>query len=312
MTAFPSLSSDDQAALKRTAALLGVPLATLLRQMEQAAPPAPLSETRSDTLTPGAISASETTTSVEALAETTTRNSTHAPPARPLSPPAPARSTLEETSRREFAELSYTYDLTEEWASVDASPYRHPDHVANRNRNGFLGGSVQPPAPLDCSSPEQQFSAAVDAAVETFTATGGAFTSSLAGTAISALFTSGSENVDSRRVVDETGSVSDLVSNFNDADSSDWPLVPFPNSDGAHSELQLGTSRELVPVTFVSFDPLEPMAQARQKRGAFRSDQLREETHKTRQLKACLRCRMQRIRVSTSERKSCSARIRWS
>ncbi|KAK3364552.1 hypothetical protein B0T25DRAFT_443157 [Lasiosphaeria hispida] len=43
------------------------------------------------------------------------------------------------------------------------------------------------------------------------------------------------------------------------------------------------------------------MAASRQKRGPFQNDQLREETNKTRQLKACLRCRMQKTRCIIDE-----------
>ncbi|KAK0642132.1 hypothetical protein B0T16DRAFT_334307 [Cercophora newfieldiana] len=53
-------------------------------------------------------------------------------------------------------------------------------------------------------------------------------------------------------------------------------------------------------MTFVSVNPLEPTTHVRQKRGAFKNHELREETHKTRDLKACIRCRMQKIRCSSS------------
>lgn len=49
---------------------------------------------------------------------------------------------------------------------------------------------------------------------------------------------------------------------------------------------------------FVPVDPLEPQALSRpQRRGPFQDRERQEETSRTRGLKACVRCRMQRIRV---------------
>ena len=82
------------------------------------------------------------------------------------------------------------------------------------------------------------------------------------------------------------------------ANSAEWSLGLLPDGKGLGYEFQDSTSKDLVPMTFVSCNPLEPVAASRLKRGPFRNDQLREETNKTRQLKACVRCRMQKARVS--------------
>jgi len=54
-------------------------------------------------------------------------------------------------------------------------------------------------------------------------------------------------------------------------------------------------------IRFIPVDPVQPQALSRpQKRGPFQDRERQEETSRTRGLKACVRCRMQKIRVSAS------------
>ncbi len=79
----------------------------------------------------------------------------------------------------------------------------------------------------------------------------------------------------------------------------DWAInVPFGVSaqPSANSGLADVSSDAL---RFIPVDPIQPQAISRpQKRGPFQDRERQEETSRTRGLKACVRCRMQKIRVS--------------
>jgi hypothetical protein len=81
--------------------------------------------------------------------------------------------------------------------------------------------------------------------------------------------------------------------------ASEWLIL-----DRVHTE---NSSREVPPTNttiqdsfqWISCDPRGPMSShRRQRRGRFQDQKLREQTGSTRKLMACVRCRMQKIRVS--------------
>jgi hypothetical protein len=70
------------------------------------------------------------------------------------------------------------------------------------------------------------------------------------------------------------------------------PAYPTP-SNSSHDGVSNSDA-----LRFVSVDPLQPQATSRpQRRGPFQDPERQEETGRTRGLKACVRCRMQKIRV---------------
>lgn len=78
---------------------------------------------------------------------------------------------------------------------------------------------------------------------------------------------------------------------------SDWTVLSYP---GGHQQLgeatEVGKEDEL---QIIAVDPLQRPAQPRQqRRKAYDDPERQEDTGKTRSLKACVRCRMQKIRVS--------------
>lgn len=89
------------------------------------------------------------------------------------------------------------------------------------------------------------------------------------------------------------------------ASSSEWSIVEVPQQIKSAEKLSPSSSPRDGSLQWISSDSSsrESSSHQQQRRGPFQSQQLREETSNTRKLKACVRCRMQKIRV----RISCSA-----
>jgi len=192
------------------------------------------------------------------------------------------------------------------WTSADASDYRDRDHIeyTNHLNHGFVPADREDRVP----SPEVQQAAAarnsqLGMGPPLSNETTSVSNTDLAVTAMSALLQSPGNPSSSGTITElETLSTEGDFSTTPTVGSSDaaWTSVELmPNQEPSPSTVyQQNTNRELTPVTFVPVNPLQPSGTGRQKRGPFQNDQLREETNKTRQLKACLRCRMQKTRVS--------------
>lgn len=223
----------------------------------------------------------------------------------PPNPPPPTDNAPRPTNI-EFRDVPYSYEVMVPWTS-DASHYRDKDQLAYRQRlmNGFIpvsiNGSDQPLTGGLRKSPTPSIGTRAEKGP------GADYGSSTTGD-LSALVDSASIDVSDSGYLNTDPSssksvqdIADLSSAFTtdaiSADSPEWSLGLLSDvKDAPSCDFQDGASRG---VTFVSFNPLELSADAtRQKRGPFRNDQLREETNKTRQLKACVRCRMQKTRVS--------------
>jgi hypothetical protein len=79
-----------------------------------------------------------------------------------------------------------------------------------------------------------------------------------------------------------------------EATTSEWSMV---RPSKKHETILLDNSNPK-SVTWVSTDSTGKELSPKKKRGPFQDQQLREQTSDTRKLKACVRCRMQKIRVS--------------
>jgi hypothetical protein len=85
-----------------------------------------------------------------------------------------------------------------------------------------------------------------------------------------------------------------------------WVDLKAPQQSPEWSVIELAKSHEYFEgdkatpksVTWVSADSTGKELSPKKKRGPFQDPQLREQTSDTRKLKACVRCRMQKIRVS--------------
>jgi hypothetical protein len=83
------------------------------------------------------------------------------------------------------------------------------------------------------------------------------------------------------------------------AGSSSWSLVGFPPGEG-----QALATREGSTHVWQAFDPTSkevPLRPSKRQRKPFKDMKKRSDTGKTRRLKACVRCRMQKLRVSTPQ-----------
>ena len=83
--------------------------------------------------------------------------------------------------------------------------------------------------------------------------------------------------------------------------SSGWPMA---GNYGRPAQLhpKAGENASNDAIRFISVDPVQPQGLARpQRRGPFQDRERQEETSRTRGLKACVRCRMQKIRVCQHE-----------
>jgi hypothetical protein len=89
------------------------------------------------------------------------------------------------------------------------------------------------------------------------------------------------------------------------ASSSEWSIVEVPQQNKSAEKLSPSGSPRDSSYQWIPSDSSsrESSSHRQQRRGPFQSQELREETSNTRKLKACVRCRMQKIRV----RISCSA-----
>lgn len=99
----------------------------------------------------------------------------------------------------------------------------------------------------------------------------------------------------------------EIVENF----SSSWPLQPlqplnhgrFDDGSSVGHNASVGEGKSNGALRFVPEHPLQPQTVSRvQRRGPFQDRDRQEETGRTRGLKACVRCRMQKIRVRANGR----------
>lgn len=81
---------------------------------------------------------------------------------------------------------------------------------------------------------------------------------------------------------------------FGDPATSEWSMIELANPQ----ETFVLDKSNPKSVTWVPADSTGKELSPRKKRGPFQDPQLREQTSDTRKLKACVRCRMQKIRVS--------------
>jgi len=80
--------------------------------------------------------------------------------------------------------------------------------------------------------------------------------------------------------------------------TSEWSMIELAKPQ----EPFHANKAEPKPMTWVSADSTGKELSPKKKRGPFQDPQLREQTSDTRKLKACVRCRMQKIRVSITLR----------
>ncbi|KAK5662535.1 hypothetical protein OQA88_8447 [Cercophora sp. LCS_1] len=280
MAGLATRSPEDQAILERAADLLNISLSTLLKQQEQAPPR--FTETISATVVPP-------------VAASTPR---HEPPSQttpqPSDTPSPniSSTTVETPQPRidQFVGSPYNYGALVPWPNADASHFQDSDQIGYRNRllNGFIpAGNPEKVARLQAASSTPPQGPDSSGSGDTHQNVGNI---DLAAHALSALVDSSVVNISSDQDLTELESSSTVFdfSQTPNSDFSEWSLVQLPNAGSQ--------SNEIVPMTFVAVNPLEPSTGTRQKRGPFQDNRLREETNKTRQLKACIRCRMQRVR----------------
>jgi hypothetical protein len=107
-----------------------------------------------------------------------------------------------------------------------------------------------------------------------------------------------------------SGSGSQLASSA-ETTISGWSLIELTK---AHDCFEKTSHLDNSNSKFVKWIPAdssskEPSSQRPQRRGPFQDQQLREETSSTRKLKACVRCRMQKIRVSVHYSTPLNSRI---
>jgi hypothetical protein len=79
---------------------------------------------------------------------------------------------------------------------------------------------------------------------------------------------------------------------------SDWTLLEKPHENFEKTFLLENSNSKSIKWITEDSNGQELSSQKPQRRGPFMDQQLREETSSTRKLKACVRCRMQKIRVS--------------
>ncbi|KAK2772710.1 hypothetical protein FQN53_004457 [Emmonsiellopsis sp. PD_33] len=86
-----------------------------------------------------------------------------------------------------------------------------------------------------------------------------------------------------------------------DSSSSGWSLIEPPQEENGLSET-IPTSPSNHSFQWVPCNPRQAQSQSgRRSRGPFQDRQLREQTGNVRKLKACVRCRMQKIRCQTND-----------
>ncbi|KAK0725842.1 hypothetical protein B0H67DRAFT_571698 [Lasiosphaeris hirsuta] len=291
MSAFTAMSAEQQKILEQAAALLNLPLTALLRQQEQAVPVIPATSIAQD----GA-----STTASSRLQELAGGDD---PAVHHYDPP---------TEAGPFTGLGASqYEYMVPWASADASHYRDRDYldIQNRNLNGFVpSGNSQKwavPEKQGASSPRSAPSANTQthANKESSTGTDPDAVDLSALIAPSPISGSPSGRLPMPGSVREMTETSDGSMTVGNTPASEWSsqLISEAGTSSYDFPPPPATSTELSPVMFVPCNPQEPVAMSRQKRGPFQNDQLREETNKTRQLKACLRCRMQKTRCIIDE-----------
>ncbi|PGG95439.1 hypothetical protein AJ79_10054, partial [Helicocarpus griseus UAMH5409] len=103
-------------------------------------------------------------------------------------------------------------------------------------------------------------------------------------------------------LISQTFESVNILGTSHGSSTSDWELVEHPQKESETSkELPTPSSGE-DSFRWVSCEPNQPSSRRRQqRRGPFQNQQLREETGNTRKTKACVRCRMQKIRCQTNE-----------
>jgi hypothetical protein len=94
-----------------------------------------------------------------------------------------------------------------------------------------------------------------------------------------------------------SGSGSQVISSATTT-QSDWTLLEKPHENFEKTFLLDNSNSKSVKWVSEDSNGKELSSQKPQRRGPFMDQQQREETSSTRKLKACVRCRMQKIRVS--------------
>jgi hypothetical protein len=94
-----------------------------------------------------------------------------------------------------------------------------------------------------------------------------------------------------------SGSGSQVISSATTT-QSDWTLLEKPHQNFEQTFLLDNSNSKSIKWVSGDSNATELSLQKPQRRGPFMDQQLREETSSTRKLKACVRCRMQKIRVS--------------
>ncbi|KAK1751523.1 cutinase transcription factor 1 beta [Echria macrotheca] len=304
MAAFADMPREKQVVLEQAAEILNMPLITLLRQQEQSIMAA-ANQVSPDT---SSSTVQEISDEPEQQPETQEPRDPSPPRASPGPVRSPAEGNISATPGTQFAGYPYNYDDSIPWTSSDASQYRNNERVTYMNHlnHGFVPDDriSVPSFGVERAVPpgSSQFTMSTGSGNETMSVSD----TDLATTAMTALLHSPAQTSSGGTVVevDRQSNVGGY-SNTPAVSSSEaqWTLVDMtPDQESSASAVyEENTGKELMPVTFVPVNPMQPSGSGRQKRGPFQNDQLREETNKTRQLKACLRCRMQKTRCSIDE-----------
>ena len=287
---FESMPPEQQEILRKAASVLNIPVTVLLRAQEQ---PSTAARCTSPANTLSAAEARETASSHEHVVD---RRDSDPPPSHP---PDTSSAGL-----GPFAGVSYSYDNMVPWISPDASTYRedHRGYLDYRHRqlNGFV------PVGKNAPSHQLQLEAAQNSTVDSPQESEPASALDPESAALSALVDITSSDVASSVPQDDPADTSDTTATVpgtatpSESSTSWTQLVSDAGSPAyttAGSADGEGTSGQM---TFVPVNPLEPSSLVRRKRGPFQNEQLRRDTGITRQIKACIRCRLQRTRVSVS------------
>jgi hypothetical protein len=189
------------------------------------------------------------------------------------------------------------------WTSADASEYRDKGNVEFRNRlvNGFIPDGSRPKPSQDHTSAVTTTHATIAVVDEISSIKYSSCTGDTLETSLEELdYLNPGINTSKSTVGFVDLSIAHGPRTLSTSHSSEWPIGLLPNLNSPTCNYSEVINTDNKALTFVNVDPLRPTTIGRQKRRPFAIGD-RAETKATRQLKACLRCRMQRIRVSRNK-----------